>query len=115
VPYARYKAHIPCSVTCAATGARSHRTRGAQPASHLNLLFLSTLPMAPMIHPSRDEGALKLALPVGYVRLSGVLLRHQQADPEDHLFVFKSKRQAIWISAYMTSMWISLIANRTMA
>jgi len=86
----RYKAHIPCSVNCAATGAtllsRTPRSSACKPS---HLLFLSTLPMAPMIHQSRDEGVTKIGSPVGYVRLSGVLLRHQQADPEDHLFVFK--------------------------
>ena len=32
---------------------------------------------------------LVLALPVGYVELSGALVRHQEAGPKDNLFVFR--------------------------
>jgi len=86
----RYKAHIPCSVTCAATGA-TLLTHTAE----LSLQAISlTIPLNPTYgadDPSKvgTKVSLKLALPVGYVRLSGVLLRHEQADPKDHLFVFK--------------------------
>ena len=86
----RYKAHIPCSVTCATTGA-TLLTHTAE----LSLQAISlTIPLNPTYgadDPSKvgTKVSLKLALPVGYVRLSGVLLRHEQADPKDHLFVFK--------------------------
>lgn len=86
----RYKAHIPCSVTCATTGA-TLLTHTAE----LSLQAISlTIPLNPTYgadDPSKvgTKVSLKLALPVGYVRLSGVLLRHEQADPKDRLFVFK--------------------------
>ncbi|MEP6706098.1 MAG: PilZ domain-containing protein [Pyrinomonadaceae bacterium] len=86
----RYKLRVPCSVTCADTGA-TLLTHTAE----LSLQAISlTIPLNPTYgaeDPSKvgTKVSLKLALPVGYVRLTGVLLRHQQADPKDHLFVFE--------------------------
>ncbi len=86
----RHKVRVPCSVTCADTGA-TLLTHTAE----LSLQAISlTIPLNPTYgadDPSKvgTKVSLKLALPVGYVRLTGLLLRHQQADPNDHLFVFK--------------------------
>ena|SRR6267143_357749 len=86
----RYKAHIPCSVTCAATGA-TLLTHTAELSLQAISLTIPVNPTYGAADPSEvgTKVSLKLALPVGYVRLSGVLLRHEQADPKDHLFVFK--------------------------
>jgi len=86
----RYKAHVPCSVTCAATGA-TLLTHTAELSLQAISLTIPSNPTYGAEDPSKvgTKVFLKLALPVGYVRLSGLLVRHQQADPKDHLFVFE--------------------------
>lgn len=86
----RYKARVPCSVLCSATGA-TLLTHTAELSLEAVSLIIPSNPTYGADDPSKvgTKVSLKLALPSGYVRLSGVLLRHQQADPKDHLFVFK--------------------------
>ena len=86
----RYEVRVPCSVTCVDTGATLLTHTAALSLQAISL----TIPLNPTYgadDPSKvgTKVLLKLALPVGYVRLSGALLRHEQADPKDHLFVFK--------------------------
>jgi hypothetical protein len=85
----RYQERVPCTVLCSLTGATIlARTE------MLSLKSLSvTIPSNPTYgaEPS-DVGAnveLRLALPEGYVRLSGSLLHMEQTNSIGNLFVFK--------------------------
>src|SRR6266850_8563662 len=86
----RFKARVPCSVLCAVTGA-TLLTHTAELSLQAVSLIIPSNPTYGADDPSKvgTKVSLKLALPAGYVRLSGVLLRHEPADPKDHLFVFK--------------------------
>ena|SRR5438132_11424865 len=86
----RYKARVPCSVLCAVTGA-TLLTHTAELSQEAVAIIIPSNPTYGADDPSKvgTKVSLKLALPVGYVRLSGVLLRHEPADPKDHLFVFE--------------------------
>lgn len=85
----RYRVRVPCSILCALTGATilTHTEGLSENAISL------TIPTNPTY--GADPGnvgvdvELKLALPVGYVRLSGSLVRLEQANTVDNLFVFK--------------------------
>ena len=85
----RHKARVPCSIVCPSTDSTilTH-TEG------LSLKAISlTIPLNPIYgaDPSNVgvNVVLKLALPGGYVRLSGLLLRLEQANAIENLFVFK--------------------------
>jgi hypothetical protein len=86
----RYKVRVPCSVTCADTGA-TLLTHTAEISLQAIALTIPLNPTYGADDPSKvgTKVSLKLALPAGYVRMSGVLLRYEQAEPKDHLFVFK--------------------------
>ena len=85
----RYKARVPCSILCASTGSSllTH-TEGLS----LNAISL-TIPVNPTYgaDPSNvgKKVVLKLALPGGYAQLSGSLVRLEQANTIENLFVFK--------------------------
>jgi hypothetical protein len=86
----RYKVRVPCSVTCVESGA-TLLTHTAELSSQAVSLNIPRNPTYGADDPAKvgTKVTLKLALPEGYARLFGVLVRHEQADPEDHLFVFK--------------------------
>jgi hypothetical protein len=86
----RYKARVPCSVLCASTDS-AILTHTEELSPQAISLTIPSNPTYGAAEPSNvgTSVVLTLALPVGYVRLSGSLLRHDQADPKDHLFVFK--------------------------
>ena len=85
----RYKARVPCSVLSASGGSALLTHTEALSVNAISL----TIPSNPTY--GADPGnvgvnvELKLALPAGYVRLSGSLVRLEQANTIDNLFVFK--------------------------
>jgi hypothetical protein len=85
----RHKARVPCSVLCVSTGSTilTHTETLSPDAISL------TIPSNPTYgaDPSNvgHKVALTLALPVGYAQLSGSLLRLEQANAIENLFVFK--------------------------
>ena len=84
----RYKARVPCSVLLAT---------GATILTHTETLSLKAIALTIASNPiyGADPSnvgmnvVLKVALPGGYVRLSGTLLRLEQANAIENLFVFK--------------------------
>jgi len=85
----RYKARLPCSVLSAATGATI--------LTHTETLSLKAIALTIALNPIYGadpsnvgmDVELKVALPAGYVRLTGTLLRLEQANAIENLFVFK--------------------------
>jgi hypothetical protein len=85
----RYNSRVPCSVLSASTEAAI--------LSHTEKLSLKAISLAIPSHPTYGADpsnvgvnvVLKLALPGGYVRLSGLLLRIDLANAIENLFVFK--------------------------
>ena len=85
----RYRARVPCTVLCASTGATVLTRTEMLSLKSVSLTIASNPTYG--AEPSR-VGAnveLRLALPGGYVRLSGSLLSVEQAESIGNLFVFK--------------------------
>jgi hypothetical protein len=95
----RYKARVPCSVLCASidSSEASQDERQLAVLTHTEELSLESISLTIPSNPTYGADpsnvgtkvTLELALPIGYVRLSGLLLRHEQAGSNDNLFVFK--------------------------
>ena len=85
----RYKARVPCSVLRTSTGSTL--------LTHTETLSLSAISLTIPSNPTYGADPcnvevnveLRLALPAGYLRLSGSLLRLVQANAIANLFVFK--------------------------
>src|SRR5947207_1305329 len=93
----RHKVRIPCSVL--AISFDPGKTADERPATlgythDVSIKSISVvLPSNPIYSPDKTElgtmSEITLALPQGYVRLDGSLLRHAEANAKENLFAFK--------------------------